>query len=361
MTNADNCAEINYEMVIDKLKEVYESWAYRAPLLSLMGRIVIVNALMESLFVYKLTVLPNIPETMCKRINSIISEFIWCGKKPKIARETLQLPKVCGGLRLFDIRNKQKTIKLSWIKKIEKNNFFKECFLLSYPAARKINCPWECNITPKDTKLLEDPDNGKPTLFWKEILNSWCEFNYHDPQNCENVKNQVIWYNSYLKRGNKLYLNRKAYESGIKKIADICNDKNDFYDYNTIITLYGNCINWLDYQGLIASIPDHWKFFLHKDNLIDTYIPRFNLIIGCAKPSSKIYTILTSEKESLIYKYWYRWEEMLEEMITREEYIKSFRKINLYSNSVKLRDFQYRLLLNKIFTNENIIRMESCR
>ena len=52
-----------------------------------MGKIQVVNVLFASLFNHKLTVLHILPQ---KYINNMIKNFIWSGRKPKIALNLLQ-------------------------------------------------------------------------------------------------------------------------------------------------------------------------------------------------------------------------------------------------------------------------------
>ena len=53
-------------------------------------------------------------ENQVRGVGSIIRDFLWCGKKLKIA-STLMGLKVQGGLRSIDIRAKHDTVKICWI------------------------------------------------------------------------------------------------------------------------------------------------------------------------------------------------------------------------------------------------------
>ena len=88
-----------------------------------------------------------------RKFEDTISKFIWDNKKPKIAKSTLQMLKKDGGLRLFDVRNKQKALKISWIKRIQDNKYFAESFLNSYPDAGWDKF-WMANINKKDVKTI---------------------------------------------------------------------------------------------------------------------------------------------------------------------------------------------------------------
>ena len=55
----DRCFRLNYEPLIEKTNSILESWGRRG--LSLIGKIEVLNALIGSLFVYKMSVLPRMP------------------------------------------------------------------------------------------------------------------------------------------------------------------------------------------------------------------------------------------------------------------------------------------------------------
>ena len=64
--------------------------------LSLMEKIQVINAPIGSIFMYKMTVLPNVPDKMIHEVESIIKDFIWNGKRAKIKFEYSKQIKVMG-------------------------------------------------------------------------------------------------------------------------------------------------------------------------------------------------------------------------------------------------------------------------
>ena len=63
-------------------------WYYHR--MSLIGKVTVINSLMASLFVYKMQVLPVIDDTLIDQIETIILDFLWQGKKEKIALPILK-------------------------------------------------------------------------------------------------------------------------------------------------------------------------------------------------------------------------------------------------------------------------------
>ena len=74
--------EANITDIINKMKVVSNIWYYRN--MSLSGKIVVINTLMASLYVYRMQVLPVISENMIHEIEAEILHFLWRNKKPKI-------------------------------------------------------------------------------------------------------------------------------------------------------------------------------------------------------------------------------------------------------------------------------------
>ena len=80
-----------------------------------MGKVVLLNSLISSLFVYKMTVLPSMPKKCVENIEKIVHEFLWENSGNKISLRILKGRKDMGGLRLFDIKAKEKSLKFMWI------------------------------------------------------------------------------------------------------------------------------------------------------------------------------------------------------------------------------------------------------
>ena len=94
----------NYDDLIGKTNQVLNSWKNRN--LSLLGKVQVVNTLVASLFVYKMMVLPTIPDKTIKQIDNIIRDFIWNKKKSKIAYAILQNSTREGGANLVNLKIK---------------------------------------------------------------------------------------------------------------------------------------------------------------------------------------------------------------------------------------------------------------
>ena len=95
-------------------------WKQRG--LSLKGKVIILNALVGSLLVYRMQVLHTIDKNMVIRLNKIIEDFVWNGRKPKLKLLVLQQSTRQGGMGLFNLILKDKSLKIAWIKRLDQND-----------------------------------------------------------------------------------------------------------------------------------------------------------------------------------------------------------------------------------------------
>ena len=152
----------NYDKIIVKMKRTMENWYNRT--LTLHGKVLVINSLIGSLFVYKVTAMLTLNDTQINQINKMIRDFLWKGGKAKIALETLMKLKEQGGLKLVDITAKQYTCKIAWVFKVENDPFLLECMYCSIAPILRQDI-WKCNLSTEYIRKHWDTDN-----FWVSVL-----------------------------------------------------------------------------------------------------------------------------------------------------------------------------------------------
>ena len=193
----ENLLSRNYEPLLQKTSTILNMWARRG--LSLKGKILIVNVLVASLYIYKMTVLPAITNSYVKRIDNAISKFLWNGRRAKIPLDMLKCSIEDGGMGLVDFAHKDASLKVSWIQSLNSDPFVAE---FAYHAL----CPvlrdeiWKCNLKATDV------DKMFKKSFWRDVVKAWSYVNYvENVTENVNIMNQVLWYNSHLKINKKVY------------------------------------------------------------------------------------------------------------------------------------------------------------
>ena len=112
--------------------------------------------------------------------------------------------------------------------------------------------------------------------------------------------------------------------------------------------------NWLELQQIYSAIPGEWKSLLKK-GLRDEE-PKFlkHRLEKVRHISREVYLMLINDFGAC-YKYFTRWQEAGLLLVDYDTYLGCFKRLYMCTKSVKLRNFQYRLLLNKIVTNHELL------
>ena len=169
--DSDVITNRNYNQVFKKLDNIAELWQNRN--LSLCGRIITANVLMSSQFVYKLACLRSPTKVQYDRYKKSIRKYIWEGKNPKIAYDTLISNVSNGGMKLVDLEHKDNALKIQWIKRIKINESLSN---IAYYFLPKIgDLLWKCNLHYNDVKNIMPKDN-----FWQDVLSAWCKYNFSE-------------------------------------------------------------------------------------------------------------------------------------------------------------------------------------
>ena len=332
--NGDQLFKLNYEPLLEKVEQIIKQWKNRG--LTLMGKVLLVNSLVVPLFVHKLTVLPLMPEDICNKIHWLIDEFIWKGGKPKISREIITGLKENGGAGLINMGNKEWSVKLQWIEKTKIDPIIRElCFLsINNPIALDI---WEIQLGKKDCIKLFSKDN-----FWKEMLCKKSELNCKGVNHGANIREQLIWFNSEIRIQNKPVFYEDWYASKNRKVGDLLDDQK-IISYEKFCTKFEFEPDRLQFYGIISSIPGNWKKRLSRDDTTNVG----NRVTRTAK---MIYKELQQNIDLLSGKV-KRMSTLLGEEINTIELINMTWKLKPIMICVKLRSFQYKLLLGAIVTN----------
>ena len=85
------------------------------------------------------------------KIENLIREFLWDGKKSKINREIIHATKDNGGLGLVDLEARNAAIKISWLKILENDNKA-ACLAYQFLDPEIGEDIWKCNINVRDVK-----------------------------------------------------------------------------------------------------------------------------------------------------------------------------------------------------------------
>ena len=220
----DQCNKLNWEAKIASCKKIIDNWRKRS--LTYYGKILIIKTLLIPKFTYLFHSL-TVPKLIITKINSILYNFLWDGKREKIKRVTLIGNKLQGGLDMIDLETYINTMKLKWVKSllsqddanwkvIPKYHFqkFGSNFLIFYYNID--------NINGLNAKHLPE--------FYSNLLNTWIKSSYkHGKQmlTFNDIRKQIIWGNQFIKLNKKCLVFPSWINSNLIFINDIINEQGE--------------------------------------------------------------------------------------------------------------------------------------
>ena len=242
----------NFDKILQKTQKTLKMWVNRT--LTLIGKVIIINTLVSSLFVYQMSTMVNFSEPQLTLINRQIHSFLWNGKKHgRIQMSTMSLHKKQGGLKLVNLRAKQDSIKIQNIFRYSRLLMDTAYQTLSPNLKEKI---WKCNMCKEDVLKIFEVET-----YWVQTLVAWSKINYREPENKQQVLDQIIWLNSNIKIQGKMLHWPNWIKKGIIYVRNIFNTDGSPINWRELCSVYGP-VNWLDLKSLIYSILEAWRFML---------------------------------------------------------------------------------------------------
>ena len=343
VTDVDLQRSLNYEPVIKKCEDIITSWQNRT--VSLLGKVNIVNTLIAPLFVYKMTVLPSMSDLIINKIHKMIEVFLWNGHKPKIPLAVLQNSKERGGLKLVNIKTKEQSLKTTWIKMIHEGQYPGEIVYNELcPEVKPKSMIWSCNLASSDVDICFDAKN----VFWIDILKAWCDYHY-DKTVTKNDQDHIIWYNSEIRVAGKPMVNKTATEKGLMYVSQLYED-GKFISDEEAYRRYG--LSVMVMNQLKMAIPSDVKRKMGGNQQDPPFVDsKFAAFMSHEKAASFTYRELQPVSQKVMYI-----QAMWEEEFGQFDLFQCVENIPQITYVMKLRSFQYRLLMRAITTNIHLER-----
>ena len=255
-----------------------------------------------------------------------------------------------GGLKLVDLKTKGRSLKINWIKKAmdDQSRFWK--IIADKQLPKPLPLLLERNMEAIDIKDIKLPNNS----IWYSILETWYVVSHYEPASRSSVLQQYIDFNLHLKIQQKIIQSNLYGNPNIQQVQDIYNEmENRFYTFDKLKECYELTCPFVHHYLVIHAIPQSWKVQLQQDqnhtnqmngDLIELVKTKpkvrnwaYNMILKCTYNHEDLARV--------------KWNAELGVHMGIEEW-KALRKSNYnITLSIKLRDFQYRVLLYKLTTN----------
>ena len=305
----DDLVQKNYKGIILKAEKVLSAWQNRG--LSLIGKIQVINTLVASLFVYKMMVLPLIPCNIVKQMENLFRNYIWGGKKSKIALNILQNSKSEGDLNLVNLKKRNMALKATWPKILHYEDQYAQLVYGIMGCSKLKDDIWRCNLNQEDVQKV-----GITDPFWRDVVKCWSEYNVYQEFR---IENQIIWYNSNIKIAKQPFIWGDAYSKGLIFVHQLFDNKS-FKTFRQLSEEFG--LNWMNCRNLIVAIPKESKnfFLLHTKQEIFPLPPTtYDKVISGLEQhlSRKVYKFLLDDA-MLIHNKYIKWRIELGQSICED-------------------------------------------
>ena len=193
-------------------------------------------------------------------VKTAISEFVW-NTKPKIKHTTMTGPKIKGGLDLPDFEIMNNALKVTWLKIVHESCSNASWSHIPLSLLKEVGGSFlfEYNYDLKCLKV------SMPIKFYKDVLHTWQTINQHIPENKEQILNEILWNNRFIKIEKFSVYYQSWHKAGVIRIKDsFC--ENNFLNSNDFCRKFTIKTNFLTYYGLCSSIPQKWIHLLKQSN-----------------------------------------------------------------------------------------------
>ena len=274
--------------------------------------------------------------------DQLCTEFIWNGKKSKIPLKTMQLRKENGGANLVNMKIKDLSLKVTWVKKMKTDEKCAELakFLLCPDLGSDI---FRCSLSEHDTHRL-----FTSSKFWSDVLYAWCQYNYN-PNAL--VEKQMVWWNSRIRIEDSPFLFKHAYNRGLLWISQL-------YPHGLLLSVraafqqYG--LKLMEFHAIVSAIPREWKEALRTNGSRRTdHSVLFDTIDSVDNFSRLVYQKLNSDVNMKAID---KWSDSFQRDFGNDEARKLFKITYVVTNVPKFRSFQYRLMNYALILNTHLFR-----
>ena len=292
------------------------------------------------------------PPTVLQEINSLMFSFLWNNKPDKVKRNTICGDYLNGGLKMINIFNFERALKLNWIRKVIHQTEASWKLLLLDSGYKLSNITLMGGSFPF---IPQTPQND----FWQIVFEYWKDFSQKNRPKCnEDISQSSIWHNYQLSKYSLLLVS--WYNKGIRLVGDILHEDGSIISHTELNSKYNFSSNIFDYQRtklctkkFIKTYQTNSKFSYERPNIPFHIKPLFISKSG-SKDFYKILTDLETQEPSC--------KRVWEKKLNLEANDATWRA--LFKGSLKivtgnyLRWFQYKILYNILDTNDYLFKIK---
>lgn len=247
----DDHYQFNFKPQLGKIKSICDSWNARN--LSIKGKVTLVNSLMISLLQYQCSSISTTLQEF-REYRNLVTDFIWNGKKSKVAYSTLILPVAQGGLNVMDLPTRVQVSTLQWVRRMIKRPKSNAAIFLKQMLQTT-------NLSSfLAFKIKQIPEGIRDAPFYSSMFALWNAYHAFSPSEEDDIRREILWNNKFIINDGSMLLWKSWEAKGISTINDICQPgEGRLCSHTEIADKYNVKCSFLDALKLRLSIPLEWR------------------------------------------------------------------------------------------------------
>ena len=247
-----NCNSKNFQDREAKIKTTLDQWSQRD--LTIKWKVTVAKSLLVSQLVYIMNA-SKIERKSLAVIQSLIMNFLWRGRPPKVARRTLSMTVERGGLNAPDLLIMDKASRIAWIGRLMRLSDATFVQVLQKRIRTPLCKLVQINYDEKWILNRQIPEFYKDMLTWfKEVYQTTAPLT-----GCA-IRQQCIWHNKAIHVQGKTLGARSQIEFAVNLIDDFVDGEGSILTYDAFLERHaGTRVNPLTYMGWCRAIPTRWR------------------------------------------------------------------------------------------------------
>ena len=335
--------EENFENKLSLIKLTINSWKKRY--ITLRGKITIVKSLLLPKLTHLLTSLPSPSTKFMKTLKTIIFQFVWGGKVDRLKRINLCKPYSEGGLAMVDIDTYVEALKATWARREIKSSH--SWTILFRETMSKSKCLWELN---GDSLVWYSKQISNP--FWAEVLRSLASVSNTIEVGTDDINRYGLWHSNLTKHRTTCI--SSWHRSGMRYISDVIDTQGQIISFEYAKESFNISGSFLDYIGLINSLPRRWISLPNKKRAEYPVIhPQVECLLSKEKGAKYLYVRILQDRAKNMKNSWeQRWEEQYGQIKWKDVYESILMKL-----SVNYHVLSYKIITQIVATKRSLYLM----
>ena len=337
----EDITNININNKLESMKKTINAWSCRN--FTPVGRITIFKSLIISKIVHIVQSLPTMSQQSFKILDEMAYTFIWNKKRHEVNKKTLCKNIQDGGLKMLNLKEFDKSLKITWIRKLINTSPEWEEFATIYKIERLISTD-----TNYHNYIIQTTCNP----FWKSVAESYKDWYAIFKEVMEPNANFIpIWGNNKM----NIPFNPIWYRKGIRYVSDMYDENGTPLTQELLGNQLGIRIQFTHFYAFWSRIPGEYSTILtgKQKSFNLQKPPNIEWITKDKKGGVNIRKIWEISNKEYIPIGRQRWDEQLdnpEDIIWEYSYMLTHKcRMN-----PRIRYFQYQILNRSLITNKKL-------